>query len=453
MKFLFVTTQKKNFVKLWFCQTTTPFGSILPPVDLASIAAVVIKKGHEPKILDLRFFKNPLEVYRNELEKFKPDAIILNITTASAYEDYELLSKTPRNIKKICFGTHAWTFPEECFNFGVDFILSGDPEAGIGNLLENNMNALLSKGVLTRESPKDTEPAYIKDLDTLPYPALDLLGLDKYHTSYFKRRFTVLLGAGYCPFSCTFCFYTRFFGRMPRKRSVKNVVEEMEFDVKKFGVSEFLFLDPTFNVTEESVIKFCNELLNRKLNASWACSMRVTPVSKRMLDYMRDAGCKVIFYGVEDPDILNEVRKGITLQQTIDAFKKTKEAKIKTMAFLMLFPRDDITDKEYEEKMTALLKKLDVDGFQVELAIPHPGTEWYDQLKKKGGLSDNWSDFDPGGIKLPYPSNLSLVKIKRNIYLKYPLKNLRFLFNVLSQTGARNLGLLLPQALRLLFGK
>jgi radical SAM superfamily enzyme YgiQ (UPF0313 family) len=452
MKFLLVTTQKKNFAKLWFCQTTTPFGSILPPVDLASIAAVVREKGHEPRILDLRLFENPLEVYENELEKFRPDAVIMNITTASAYEDYELLSKTPRNIKKICFGTHAWTFPEECFNSGVDFILSGDPEAGIENLLENDMNALLSPGVFTRESLNKMEPAYIEDLDTLPYPAIDLLDVGKYHTSYFKHRFTVLLGARYCPFSCTFCFYTSFWGRKPRKRSVENVVGEMEFDMKKFGVSEFLFLDPTFNVSEESVIKFCNEILDRKLNVSWACSMRVTPVSKKMLDQMKRAGCNVIFYGVEDPDLLKEVKK-ITLQQTIDAFKKTKEARIKTIAFLMLFPRDDLTDKEYEEKMMSLLKKLDIDGFQVELAIPHPGTEWYDQLKKKGGLSDNWSDFDPGGIKLPYQSNLDLVKIKRKIYLKYPLKNPKFLFNVLSQTGARNLGFLLPQVLRLFFGK
>ena len=450
MKFLFITTQKKNFVKLWFCQTTTPFGSIPPPVDLASIAAVVRQKGHEPKILDLRLFSNPLDAYTLGIAKFKPDAIVLNVTTASAYADYELLAKTPKKVKKICFGTHAWTFPEECFEKDVDIILLGDPEAGILNLLESDMDPLTSPGVLTKETLHDKKPVYIKDLDALPYPALDLIDLGKYRSPIFQHKFTVLLWSMYCPKSCTFCFYPRFFGRKSRNRSIKNIVDEMEYDHKRFGVSEFLFLDPTFNVNEERVIKFCKELVERKLNVSWACNMRVTPVTERMLEYMKDAGCRIVFYGVEDPDLLDKVRKNITLEQTFDAFKKTRKNNIKTIAFLMLFPRDDVSEKEYEHKMMALLKKLDVDGFQVEMAIPHPGTEWYDQLERERELSTNWDDYDPGGSSLPYHSNLNLVKVKRNIYMKYLLRNPRFLLRTLSQVSARNLKFLLLDGLTVL---
>ena len=101
MKFLLVTSQNKNLVKLWACQETSHIGSLLPPVDLCSIAASLHKNEHIVKISDLRLFKNPLATYSEELASFKPDAIILNITTTSANYDYEIIKSTPKIIKKI----------------------------------------------------------------------------------------------------------------------------------------------------------------------------------------------------------------------------------------------------------------------------------------------------------------------------------------------------------------
>ena len=333
MKFLLITSFCKELVKVWVCQETSPAGSLLPPVDLASVASVIRQKGHEAKIIDLRLFKRPLDKYTEEVKKFKPDFVISNLSTTSANYDYELIAATPNNIKKIYFGTHAQSLPEECFRKGVDYILMGDPEAALLSLLENNLDGTVSKGVLTIQNLKKV-PYYWENLDTMPFPSLDLLDMHRYYAHYIRRGnlFTLLLGSRGCSYKCTYCIYHVLFGNKFRLRSESNIVDEIEECYRKFDIKEFYFLDATFNFSKKRIEDFCNELMKRNLKVRWSCNMRVSPVSLDMLRLMKEAGCSKIFYGVEDQDFLNETNKGITKELTIEAFRQTKEAGISTVA-------------------------------------------------------------------------------------------------------------------------
>ena len=166
MKFLLVTSTEREIVKVWVCQETSPAGSLLPPVDLASVAATIKSKGHQAQILDLRLYDDPWQEYHKEYERFRPDAIILNLTTTSATHDYQLIASTPDHVKKICFGTHAQEMVDYNFNKGVDFILLGDPEAAIASLISFDMDGRRAHGVMTPQK-NQTTPNYWEDLNTL----------------------------------------------------------------------------------------------------------------------------------------------------------------------------------------------------------------------------------------------------------------------------------------------
>lgn len=431
MRILLTTSLKPELVKVWVCQESSPAGSLLPPVDLASIAAASREAGAEVEIADLRLHPDPKAFFLKTVDEFKPDAVLLNLTTTSAVTDYELFSFVPAGIKKICFGTHAQSVRKECFEKGIDFVLVGDPEAGLTQLIKSGFGAAPSLGVA---SPGNVEaqPSNWENLDTMPFPALDLLDLDRYHAPYIRRgsRFTILLSSRGCPYKCTYCLYPVLFGSKGRFRGPKNVVDEMQHDHEKFGVRDFYFLDATFNLTAQKVEDFCRELIERKLPVAWICNMRVAPVSEQMLDLMKRAGCSWIFYGVEDQDFLKETKKGTTKNATIEAFRKTKAAGIRTMAFTMLFPRDGMGEKEYADTLLRTLKALDADAFQCNVATPFPGTEIFDEYAKRGELSRDWSLFDPHGEKLPYEHKLDLVNIKRDVYLKFLIRNPLKVFKV-----------------------
>lgn len=438
MKVLLISSQNKNLVKLWACQETSHVNSLLPPVDLCSIAAIINKGNIQTKILDLRLYKNPLGVFINELKSFTPDAIVLNITTTSAHYDYEIIKLIPKEIKKIAFGTHAMAIPDDCFNNGIDYVLLGDPEASIKELINNNFKVDSIKGVIDRNN-RTGIPNYVEDLNQLPFPALEFIDIEKYRTLYIKsKRFSVLLGSRGCPYLCNFCLMPHLFGNKIRLRSINNIVDEMQYTHEKYRLNEFLFLDATFNISEERIYKLCEEILKRNLSfLKWSCNMRVSPVSERLLAIMKKAGCNRIYYGVEDPDLIEEIRKKITLDEIKRAFYLTKKAGIKTVAFIMLFPNGSKDEKSYVFKILSILKEIKSDSVQCNVTIPFPGTDMYQSFKSN--LSTNWLLYDPNGDKLPYHSDIDLISIRRDIYLKFAFSNPDLILKTLFDTNLSGL--------------
>jgi anaerobic magnesium-protoporphyrin IX monomethyl ester cyclase len=431
LNILLLTSHRKDLVKIWVCQESSPGGSILPPADLASIAASARAGGANVSILDLRLEADPFLALNKKTGEFLPDYVLLNLSTTSANYDYELLRNIPNTIKKIVFGTHAQSNPKECFDNGIDGVMIGDPEAVLQNIIDGTFSLDDAPGMMTRKFP-EKKPHYVKYLDSLPFPALDLLQLGSYHAPYIQNnnKFAILLSSRGCPFKCTYCLYPFLFGSVARTRSPKNVADEIEFNLKNFGIKDFYFLDATFNLDMSRVHAICDEIISRNLKVSWICNMRVTPVDEGLLKKMKTAGCRWIFYGVEDQDLLRETKKGTNKNSTVNAFHLTKNANIQTMAFTMVFPRADISEHDYSAFVLNTLKVLDADAFQCNAAIPFPGTEIYNDYKARfPGLSSNWTKYDPHGDELPYSHSQDLIAIKRNIYRSFlfsqPLKVLK----------------------------
>lgn len=433
MKFLLLTTFKKNFVKVWLCQQTSAVNSLVPPVDLVSIGTVLQNKGHQVQILDLRCQKNK--------PKFKPDAVIINLTTPSAKSDYQLLKKLPKDCHKIAFGTHAITFPKEFFQKSGDFVLYGDPEKAVLNLLQANFSKNGTVGVLTKKKPIN-KPALFDNLDDLPFLNLNLLDLTKYYIPYTRKgkKFTFLLSSRGCPFACTFCQNPFFFGRPYRRQSVKRMVAELKYLNEKFGIEDFIYLDATFNVEEKKVIDFCREIKKQNLKISWLVNVRVSPLSLKMLENMKQAGCYHLMFGVEDYELLENIKKRTTKKEIIAAFAKTKKVGIKADAYLMIFPDSPWPEKEYIKHILLMIKEINPDGFQCNVAIPLPGTPFFQKLLAQKKLIKNWDLYDAAREhRLPYVCYQNLFKVRRLVYLRYPFSNPANIIKIIFSTNPKSL--------------
>ena len=184
---------------------------------------------------------------------------------------------------------------------------------------------------------------------------------------------------------------------MVRFRDPKKIFEEMEDKHRKYGIDLFIFNDDSFTIRKDMVMNFCDSLIEGGLNRriSWKCDTRVNLVDYQLLKKMKEAGCVQIDLGIEcgNDNMLEYVKKGITIEQVLKAFEIANEIGIGTLAYFMMgFP--DETQKDIEDTIR-LMKKVKPSHPCWSIATPYPGTELYDICKSEGLIREdvNWSTY------------------------------------------------------------
>lgn len=162
----------------------------------------------------------------------------------------------------------------------------------------------------------------------------------------------------------------------------------------KYNMKEISFWDDTMTVNKKWLEKFCNCLIENKVNVTWTCYSRVDTVNLEILKLMKKAGCWNIFYGYEsgNQQLLDNINKGITLEQIRNANKWTKEAGIEVRAsFMIALPGET---PEMAKKTIDFAIELEPEYAQFSITTPYPGTKLYETAKQSGKLRDDFSKYN-----------------------------------------------------------
>jgi anaerobic magnesium-protoporphyrin IX monomethyl ester cyclase len=371
------------------------------PLGIGYLAAVLEQNGYDVNVIDCQALKLTLNEVENELRKRQPDMVGLTSTTLtykSALKIIEVAKKTLPNCLTVIGGPHVTFWDEEALQEcpSLDIVVRREGENTLLELvqrLDANKSFHDVVGTTCRKDGKivkNPDRPYIKDLDELPFPAVHLFPVEHFN-KYGNIIFPVMTSRG-CVYWCDFCTAVRMFGRKYRMRSPKKVVDELEFLYKKYGEKQYTFYDDAFTVNQARTEEICDEILRRGLKIKWDCETRVDMVSKDLLLKMKKAGCIAVWYGVEagSEKVRDAMGKGISTQQTLNAFKWTKEAGLIAVASIILgFPGET---KETAWESVKLLQKINPDEIGIYIATPYPGTPMYDYVKKMGWLKVH--DFD-----------------------------------------------------------
>ena len=372
-----------------------------PPLGLAWIAAVLEKEGIDVKVIDAPTIGLSEQEFMRIVDMWSPDIVGITSLTPTIYLAYrtaEITKTVDPNIKVIIGGPHATCMWFDVLNECpyIDYVVVGEGEYTALELvkaLERNGDVSSVKGIAFRN--KNGNPVFtgvrplIKDLNKLPLPARHLLPMDKYTLFGKPIRIAHIMASRGCPYGCAFCSTSYFFGRKVRFRSPELVAEEVEECVHKYRAKIIVFTDDEFTINHKWLLKFINELRERKLDIKWSCGSRVDTVNKDILRKMISSGCTGIYYGVESgsQEILNKIGKRITLKQAEDAIRSSKELGIMTVATFMLgLPWETIDDMK---KTVNFALKLDPDYAQFTVATPYPGTSLF-QIAKNDNLIVDW---------------------------------------------------------------
>jgi radical SAM superfamily enzyme YgiQ (UPF0313 family) len=242
---------------------------------------------------------------------------------------------------------------------------------------------------------------FTENLDDLGFPSWDLLKPDQYplspHGAFMKNfpiaPITVTRG---CPFPCTYCAAHLVSGKRIRSRSVQNVLEEIELLYNKYGIREIHIEDDNFTLNKVFVKEFCNELLERNLDISWACpnGIRLDTLDEEMLDLMKKSGLYVVSVGIESGSarILEAMQKRLTKEKIQDKINLINKAGLEVIGFFIIGYPDETREDILETFKFA--ESLNLKRANYMIFHPYPGTPITRKLIARGELNLNEQDWE-----------------------------------------------------------
>lgn len=398
-----------------------------PPLGIAYIASNLEKNGIKVKILDSPTLNLTEEQIVKEAKKFRPDFVGISVTMQS----YKIACGNLKALKKILprakfvFGGPIVTFEsekimKECKD--IDLCVRGEGEETMAELikavtakkcLENVQGLTFRKGkklILNKDRP------LTPNLDSLPFPAWHLLPMEKYRGSADLgggKPFTTVIATRGCIFRCRFCAATIMW-KGQRRRSINNVLNEIEYLVRKYKIRFLHFPDDLLLAKKAYANEFCLGMISRKLNKiKWSCNGRVNLMDMELLKSLKKAGCVCVFYGIESgkQKILDSIDKNVTLKQIEKAVKMTHKAGLRVSGSLLVgYPGE--TKKTIEQTANFAIK-LNLDYASFHIVVPYPGTPLYNDCKKNNWLlSDKWDDYVLDVYGEPHKSVIKLEHLK-----------------------------------------
>jgi len=404
------------------------------PLGIAYLGAVAEKAGHEVAVIDCQAEKLTYQTFHKRIAQTPADIIGVTATTLlykSAMQIISIAKEVQPDAVTVLGGSHGTFWDEVALNDfpSLDIVVRREGEQTFVELLDKlqtrkSLDSVL--GITFRREEKiirTPDRPFLEDLDSLPFPAHDLLPLENLKHAG-KILFPLITSRG-CVYWCDFCSTVRMFGKGYRWRSPKNVVDEMQLVHDKYGVDQVTFYDDAFTVNRDRVIKICEELRTRNLDMAWDCGTRVDMVDREMLKTMREAGCFAVWLGVESGSetILGAMNKRIKLDQTRLAFKAANKAGLMTIANTVIgFPGE--TEQTAHETIR-FIKELNPDSVGFYVATPYPGTPMYEQVKQSGWLRvtdfDKYDTANPT-FETPWLSMDKLEKIRYKAYQEFYLR-------------------------------
>lgn len=409
------------------------------PLGIYYLASYLRKNGYDVRVCDAEAEKLTLEDILYIIQDYRPSAVGIGSTTVAFHRALELANAVKTlsgDLTVVLGGPHVTSNSDHALSFSAfDYGVIGEGEITFLELL-NALSAGASvgniPGIAFRNAAgqvvKTTPREYIRDLDTLPFPAYDLVKDFALYapppSNYRTLPVMNIITSRGCPNDCTFCD-RNIFGKKYRERSAQNVFDEIRFLHENFHVRELAFVDDTFLINKERVIALFDMIRQAGLNFPWTCMARINNVTYDFLRYLRDNGCWNIAFGIESSDegILKVIRKNITPERVRVVTDWCHELNIETKGFFIVgHPTETI---ETIDKTIDFATSLKLDAVVVTINTPIPGSQQYAEAHQYGTLdTTDWAKFNywrpvfvPFGL-----SQEILLKKQEEFYLRFYMR-------------------------------
>lgn len=389
-------------------------GQPYAPLGTLYAASLLRERRHTVSFLDTMFAEGP-EVLLPALEKHSPDCLVIyddgfNYLTKMCLTNMRqaafdmIRSAKQKGCTVILSSSDSTDHFEQYLDEGADFVLLGEAELSLAELIamreQPGKDTMQIAGLAYRHqgaTVRTPKRMVMKDLDSLPFPAWDLIDMEPYRSTWLKKKgyFSMNMATTRgCPFKCNWCAKP-IYGNRYNSRSPKNVVMELKMLKERFAFDHIWFCDDIFGLKPGWVHEFANGVQQEGLHFQFKIQARVDLMLQE--DYVKDlarAGCINSWMGAESGSqkILDAMDKGTTVEQIHAATHLLKKNGIHP-SFFIQFGYPGETGKDIE-KTIGMINELLPHEIGVSVSYPLPGTVFYERVKMQLQEKANWTDSD-----------------------------------------------------------
>lgn len=388
-----------------------------PPLGIIYLGSYLVNHGYNVKLMDVRL-KNKNECFL-ELEQALPNSILVGLSvTSPLIKEALTISKIIKTLNPtlniVWGGFHATLFPESTLqNELINFVISGEGEKGLLRLIEY----LLGKRDITEvpnlifkkagEIIKNyTEPG--EDLTNIGIPNYDIMDFKPYILEDIfitdKIRMDMLTSRG-CHARCAFCVNSIIQKSRWQAEPIEQTLHNVDTLIERFRIESICFIDEDFFCDLRRVKNLLPEFAKRNIIWNAGCRadyIRDGFIDDAMLKMLYDSGCRGLRFGLESGSqrMLDLLNKGITVEQSLKAIKKTESYHMSANASFMMGMPDEALD-DVLKTLDLILKILKINPkiaiLGPQMFRPYPGSALFNRCVEKGlkispSLND-WSNF------------------------------------------------------------
>jgi anaerobic magnesium-protoporphyrin IX monomethyl ester cyclase len=386
-----------------------------PPLGTLYAASYLRGRGYEVDLFDAMLAESEVE-WDQALARSTPRVAVL-------YEDnFNYLSKMcllrmreaafamirmarQRGCTVVAAGSDATDHADAYVAAGAEYVLIGEGEETLGDLLDvvlrgskNRLDSILGLAYL-RDGQLQVNPRRpdIKDLDALPFPAWDLVDIERYRAvwqatqGYYSMNVATSRG---CPYHCNWCAKP-IWGQRYHVRSAENVAAEVAWLKRTYKPEHIWFVDDIFGLQPGWVERFADVIEQQDARLPFKSLQRADLILKgNTIDALRRAGAQRVWVGAESGSqkILDAMEKGTHVSDIHDTARRLHQAGIQVGFFLQFgYPGETRQDIERTFQMVRDCKPDDI-GMSV--SYPLPGTRFFTAVQHELGNKRNWHDSD-----------------------------------------------------------
>lgn len=342
------------------------------------------------------------EEIRDRLLASAPDLVGITIPFSCqhymAHKIGALVKSVLPNVIIVAGGNHVTAIPEKIDLNIFDYLIIGEGENALPQLIQS-LNAGNPLGripglYLPGASAKTT---LVKDLDSLSYPAIDLLPLAKIWRS--KRRWITMLATRGCVYDCNFCSIHTTAGYQIRRRSIEKVVAEIDYWNDRYKLHDIMFEDDNLTTDRRWAKEFFRQLADRHFGIRFHVrnGIRADSIDLEMLELMKAAGFHDFMIAPESGSqetLDNIIGKNMKLEDCENAITLAKRVGMGVNVFFVLgFPEENWHDLEVTINYARKLKEMGSVGCWISLVSPFPGTRVYRQCIGEGLIDPDKIDY------------------------------------------------------------
>jgi len=363
-----------------------------PNVGIAYLTAVLHEHGHDVVVHDCNNEKHDDADLVELVAEHQPLLVGFSAKTATfagARTAGQALKKSFPDVTIAVGGPHASLGGRDLLREPwIDIVCRGEGEEILPTICERlpDLTALGGvPGVATRhDDAPSLEAVLLRDVDNLPFPEYELF--PEVIREALETSYPLVTSRG-CSYKCTFCSVPKISGKRLRRQHPDNVLRELVRARERYGSQGFEVIDDLFNLDMKRCKTICRALVESELNFRWDCpnGLRADRVDPELAGLMAAAGCDRVMVGIEsaDPEVLESVRKGETIDEVELGIRTFKAAGIEVGGFFIIgLPGDSY---QAEEKSVEFARRLGI-AAHFNMLVPYPGTELYEWSKRDARL-------------------------------------------------------------------